>query len=121
MKFVAASSHAKAFVETALSPQFDLSIKPERRWSFDPNHRSILKFVCKVLGAVVAGTMVFMVGFVGTLFLPPPWRLWVGAAWFFVFPGGFIAACSAGIRKERRISEQINQTWRLRRKEECPS
>jgi len=116
-----AAAPAKAFVERALSPHFDLSIKPERQWSFDPNRRSILKFACKVLGAVVAGTMVFMVGFVGTLFLSPPWRLWLGVAWFFLFLGGFIALFSGGLRKERRLSEQINPTWRLRQKEECPS
>jgi len=90
---MANTAWARAFVEKILSPHFDLSIKPEPRWSFDPNRRSILIFCCKVLGISLAGTTIFMVGFVGTLFLQPPWRLWLGAAWFFLFLGGFIASC----------------------------
>jgi hypothetical protein len=116
MKFVPYARRAKAILESALSAYFDLSIKPERRFSFDPNMKSILIFAGKVIGAVVAGTSVFMIGFVGTLFLQPPWRLWLGAAWFFLFLGGVIALAGPGLRKERRISEQINPTWRFRRK-----
>jgi hypothetical protein len=115
MKFVAASRHAKAFVETALSPHFDLSIKSVRQWSFDPNVRSFLRWLSKVIVISISGTALFIVPFAILIFLNA--SRWIGAVWFGLVLLGIIGFVGRGAREFSRKEEQINPTWRLRRTE----
>jgi hypothetical protein len=106
---------AKAFVERALSPHFDLSIKPVRQWSFDPNVRSFLRWLSKVIGISIAGATLFIVPFAILIFLNA--SRWIGAVWFGLVLLGIIGLVGRGAREFSRKEEQINPTWRLRRTE----
>ena|SRR5713101_1479727 len=106
---------AKAFVERALSPHFDLSIKPIRQWSFDPNVRSFLRWLSKVIGISIAGAALFIVPFAILVFLHA--SRWLGAAWLGLFLSGIIIFSGRLGREVRQKEEQINPTWRLRRTE----
>jgi hypothetical protein len=112
MKFVPVTQQAKTRIESILSPHFDLSIKPVRQWSFNPNVRSFLHWLLKVIGISLVGTVIFIVPFAGLVLLNAKW---VAVAWIAVFPLGIVFIFGSRVR---RAEERINPTWRLWRTEE---
>jgi heme/copper-type cytochrome/quinol oxidase subunit 4 len=103
-------SQAKPFLEKVLSPDFDLSIKPVGRWS-----KSFVAFY--LLGAALMIAIFFTA--------PRVWFLsggWV-AGWVSIVCVLFACFVFLHLRlkKEARKKEQINPTWRLRRREDHSS
>jgi hypothetical protein len=119
MRFGPLSRQAKTLIERVLSPHFDLTIKPVRQWSFEPNLRSFLHWLSKVIGISIAGAAVFILPFAVLVLLNA--NRWVGAAWLFVFLMGMIGFLSRGAKELRQKEEQINPTWRSRQTEELSS
>ena len=119
MKFVPISRPAKMVMERLLSSHFDLSIKPIRKWSFDPDPHSFLRWLAKVIGIALAGVTLFIVPLTALIFLHSSYWLQVG--WFGLFYLAIIIFCARGARVYRRSQEQINPTWRLRRQEGQPN
>jgi hypothetical protein len=103
---------AKAFVESVLSPHFDLSIKLVGRDAPLPNLRAVIECIWKPFGVWIT---LFLDGIVGIFFLNQPWRMWLGMSWLAIFGVGWCAIMIAQSRKQ----ERLYPTWRLRRKEEC--
>ena len=88
IKFVPLTREAKSLLESVLSPHFDLSIKPIRQWSFEPNIHSFLRWLAKVVGISVAGAVLFIVPFSALILLHA--SRWIVCSWFGLFLLGTI-------------------------------
>jgi hypothetical protein len=104
---------AKAFVEGVLAAHFDLSIKKDPAWSFDPNFRSIIVWISKIMGLSIFGAVLI----IGPLALSALLGLprWLEQAWFMLSAFGGVAILAVFSRKAYRVLEKANPTWRLRR------
>jgi hypothetical protein len=108
-------TQAKAFLEKILGSSFDLTIKPVRSWPFDPELRSVARWLGKVMGVSITATAIFLGPLFLLVYLDQPLQYSLYMSWFVVMAiiGGAVMLVCA--RKETHRLERINPTWRLRR------
>jgi hypothetical protein len=99
---------ARQFLEKVLSPCFNLSIKTMSRRVF---HR-------RLIGLYVSGAAVLFGMFIGFPFLDGRLRFQVEIAWFVLSIGACLVMTYLSFFKDKRVSEQLDPPWRLRRKDD---